>query len=178
MHLPSVKLIVLISAAFSLPACATITKGTHEDVVINSEPPGASVAAIQEIDPKAMTVRKTGTFTCPETPCKLILPRVHGARVTVDKPGYDAITFMLTSNRATSASSIPTGTLIAGLPDGSHVIAGSPDLIKRVPVSVTASANGLFTLGAGVVVDVATGANLSLTPNPVTVFLAAEETPQ
>jgi len=52
---------------------------------------------------------------------------------------------------------------------------GSPDLLKRIPIGGASIFGGVMTLGAGSIVDGATGAGLSLSPNPVTVFLAPAE---
>jgi len=51
------------------------------------------------------------------------------------------------------------------------VIAGKPDALKRIPIQGASITGGLVTLGAGSVLDYASGANLSLSPNPVTVKL-------
>lgn len=160
--------ILCLMMAIPLASCATVTKGTHEEVRINSEPEGASaVSDIRGADGKKIA--------CAATPCVLNLPRKTRPRITVSKDGHQSIIFALASSRATSSSSVPTGAIIAGTPQGSHVIAGSPDLLKRVPVSVTAAGNAFLTLGAAVPIDAATGANLSLSPNPVTVILAPNE---
>jgi len=80
------------------------------------------------------------------------------------------------ANVATSSTSLATGTIVAGTQRGSHVVVGSPDLLKRIPIGGASIFGGVMTLGAGSIVDVATGAGLSLSPNPVTVFLAPEVT--
>jgi hypothetical protein len=49
-------------AALSLGACATITRGSDEAVIFQSEPSGASVTT-------------TTGLSCPETPCTLQVPR-------------------------------------------------------------------------------------------------------
>lgn len=62
---------------------------------------------------------------------------------------------------------------MAGLPPGSHVVAGSTEFLKRIPVGGRVFVGGVMTFGVGALVDVAiTGANKNLSPNPVTVFLA------
>lgn len=58
-----------------LGACATVTRGTHEHISIQSEPPGATA------------VTTTG-YSCVTTPCNLYLPRKKSFDVTISKPGY------------------------------------------------------------------------------------------
>ena len=58
-----------------LGACATVTRGTHEHISIQSEPPGATA------------VTTTG-YSCVTTPCQLYLPRKKSFDVTISKPGY------------------------------------------------------------------------------------------
>lgn len=160
----NLRLILSASVTVALTACATVTKGTHEEVKINSDPIGAkAVSDIRGSDGQLIR--------CEATPCVLNLPRKSRARVTISKEGYQSIIFALASSRATSATSVPAGAIVSGTPDGSHVVAGSQDLLKRVPVSVTAAGNAFFTMGAAVPIDMATGANLSLSPNPVTAIL-------
>ena len=56
-------------------ACATVTRGTHTQFAVESEPPGA------------VAVTTTG-FSCASTPCKMDLPRRGGFDLTVSKQGY------------------------------------------------------------------------------------------
>lgn len=58
----------------SLSACATITRGTSQDFVINTDPPGAQITL------------STGQ-TC-TSPCSLRMKRKRGFSVTASMPGY------------------------------------------------------------------------------------------
>ncbi|MGJ8559309.1 MAG: hypothetical protein ACSHX3_03655 [Litorimonas sp.] len=117
-----------------------------------------------------------GYVGCTPTPCSISISRKKNPVVRVTLDDHQPIKFKVTSAVATSSTSIPTGSLIAGLPPGSHVVAGETDFLKRIPVGGRVFVGSVMTLGAGAIIDVAiTGANKNLTPNPVTVFLAPLE---
>jgi len=160
----------LCLSALILSGCATATRGTHERVMINSEPIGAQ--ALWNIPSNSAKNTIEGFIGCDPTPCGLNLPRKSAPVITVSKDGYQAIKFKIVSSNATSATSVPTGSIVAGIAPGSYVQAGSPDLLKRIPVGGAIIAGGLFSLGGGLILDAATGAGRSLSPNPVTAFLA------
>lgn len=161
---------VLFIFGSSLSGCATATRGTHEMVMVNSEPPGAK--AISDIQSNQAKNTINGYIGCEPTPCGLNISRKAAPVITVSKDGYDPIKFKIISSNATSATSVPTGAIVAGLETGSHVKAGSPELIKRIPIGGAIIAGGLWTMGGGILLDAATGAGRSLSPNPVTVYLA------
>jgi hypothetical protein len=146
-------------------------------VKINSEPAGAM--AVSNVKSRKEQTYADGTISpyygCAPTPCGVNLPRKSSPVIEISKPGYQSIKFKVTSAVATSATSVPTGAIVAGLQPGSQVVVGSPELLKRLPPGGMVIVGGLFSYGAGTVVDLASGANKSLTPNPVTAYLAAEE---
>ena len=153
-------------------SCATATQGSREGLKIISEPAGA----------RAITdIRSAGRFSvdgflgCEPTPCDISIPRKAAPIVTVSRDGFQSIKFAVSSGPSTSVAAVPPGTLIAGLPTGSHVVAGKPDWLKRIPVGGRVVTGGVLTLGAGAVVDGATGAYLNLAPNPALVILAPVE---
>ena len=165
--------IVILTLSLSLTACATATRGTHEMVKINSEPSGAR--AISNIPNKTKTSNLDGFYGCEPTPCSIIFSRRSDPVISIEKNGYKNIKFKVVSSVATSSSSVPTGSIVAGTKKGSHVVAGSPEFLQSIPVGGASIFGGVLTFGAGAVLDGATGAGLSLSPNPVTVFLAPAE---
>jgi len=114
-----------------------------------------------------------GYAGCMATPCSLSLPRNADIEVTVEKAGFSAIRYRVISAVTVSNDVLPPGTLIAGLPPGSHVVVGKPDG-GQIGLRGASLAAGLFSLGASPVVDAATNANRNLTPKDVTVFLAPD----
>lgn len=161
---PQLLFVLLISG------CATATRGTHEVVKIESEPPGATILTDIETTNKSLSL--DGVYGCRPTPCSLNIPRRSNTVVTASKPGYQPIKFRIVGSVATASSALRTGTVVAGLPPGSYVVSGSPDVLKRIPSGMQVVAGGIMTMGATSVVDVTTGANLNLSPNPVTIVLA------
>lgn len=158
-----------IIMSIHLGACATATRGTHEIVKINSEPSGAK--AISNISNTTKNSNLDGFYGCEPTPCEINFSRREEPVISIEKDGYQAIKFKLVSSVATSSSAVPVGAIVAGTQRGSHVVAGSPELLKRIPVGGASIFGGVMSFGAGSIVDIATGAGLSLSPNPVTVFL-------
>lgn len=153
-----------------LTACATVTQGMNGGLRVESVPPGAT--ALTNIQSSANEAIN-GYIGCSPTPCSISISRKADPVISVSLDGHTPIKFKVTSAVATSSTTFPTGTLVAGLPTGSHVIAGQADLLKRIPVGGRVAAAGLMTFGLSTIVDVGiTGANKNLSPNPVTVFLA------
>ena len=165
-------LLLLASIGLFLSGCATATRGTHEMVKISSEPSGSR--AISNIPNKTQNSNLDGFYGCEPTPCSINFSRRAEPVISIEKEGYKDIKYKIVSSIATSSSSVPRGSIVAGTQKGSHVVAGSPEFLKSIPVRGASIFGGVMSLGAGTVLDVATGAGLSLSPNPVTVFLAPE----
>jgi hypothetical protein len=119
-------LLLLVLGVLLTSGCATVTRGTTEQLQIQSDPSGA-------------TVRLSNGFTG-ITPATFTIPRKGDLVVTLTKEGYDPV-------------DIPVTTGLAG--------AGTAGFLGNVLIG------GI--IGGGV--DIATGATLSHSPNPVTVTL-------
>lgn len=109
-----------------LGACATITRGTTQEVVVESTPPGAAV-------------RTTTGFTCEATPCTFKMPRKEGFDVTVSKDGYKPATVTVESKMSGGGAAGMAGNVIAGGIIGMGVDATSGAMMDLVPnpVAVT-----------------------------------------
>lgn len=109
-----------------LGACATITRGTTQEVIVESTPPGAAV-------------RTTTGFTCEATPCTFKMPRKEGFSVTISKDGYKPATVTVESKVAGGGAAGFAGNVIAGGVIGMGVDATSGAMMDLVPnpVSVT-----------------------------------------
>lgn len=164
--------ITLLILSLSLSACTTLARGTNEVVNIQSEPSGAK--AVSDIPSESQTRAIDGFLGCEPTPCDINLPRKSSPVITVSKSGFQGIKFKIISSNATSKSAIPTGTIVAGIPPGSYVQAGEPGVLSSIPVGGIILLDAVRTLGVSAVIDAASGAGKSLSPNPVTVFLAPE----
>ncbi len=166
--------------SFILSGCLTVTRGTTEELKVITSPPGASVEAVLLLQNGQLdnsSQKKSRRLTCNSTPCSVIIPRNKHARVSIAKDGYQGIKFLTISKGSSPTSSIRPGTIVAGVPPGSHVIAGSPETLTRFVSGNTLTAAQILTFYgiAGTIVDKASGANRSLSPNPVTVQLVPVE---
>jgi hypothetical protein len=105
------KAIIIAAAALSSVACATITRGTEEDVQFYSEPAGAEV--------------KTSIgMGCPSTLCTLKIPRKDQFQATFELPGYHpesvyVSTRMSGGGAAGMAGNVVVGGIIGVVVDGS-----------------------------------------------------------
>lgn len=70
-----VRALALVGVALSLPACATITRGSSQEFTVQSTPPGARVST-------------SNGFQCDATPCTFRMPRKDEFRATVSMDGY------------------------------------------------------------------------------------------
>ncbi len=107
-----------------LGACATITRGTTQEVVVESTPPGAAV-------------RTTTGFTCEATPCTFKMPRKEGFDVTISKDGYKPATVTVESKMSGGGAAGMAGNVIAGGIIGIGVDATSGAMMDLVPSPVT-----------------------------------------
>ena len=175
MHLFHVLVVGFVG--FTLSGCLTVSRGTTETVSVITAPIGAEVQAellLQTGEPDMRNKNKSKVLNCSPTPCSLEIPRRNHARITVSKEGYQPIQFLAVSKGSSPTSTIKPGMIVAGVPPGSHVVAGRPETATRYISGNTLTALQILTgYGiAGTVVDKASGANRSLSPNPVTVILA------
>jgi hypothetical protein len=147
------RLVMAGALALALGACASVTRGTSEAVVFESEPAAATMTSklmgpcadeerckISKDDRYAMADEgNKGPPSC-ITPCTIVLPRSQEFEVTFAKAGYEPRTVNLVTNVR---------------PGGATGVAGN------------AIVGGLI----GVAVDTGTGAALAHCPNPLKVTL-------
>ena len=146
------KSFAALLAALALIGCASITRGTDEAVVFDSEPPGAEMRSLivnicadegscQQPDERGVAVsreHKPGPVCV--TPCTLPIKRADDLIVTFTKAGYEPKTVKL-------------GRFVAGA--GGVAVAG----------------NLIIGGAAGLVTDAVTGAAFDHAPNPLKVAL-------
>jgi hypothetical protein len=121
-----VHALALAAAAVTLPACATVTRGTNQNFTVESTPPGASVAT-------------SNGFACDATPCSFRMPRKDGFTVTLTMPGYDTVTTEVGSQFSGAGGAAMAGNLLIGGVIGGAVDATSGALndLKPNPLQVT-----------------------------------------
>ena len=156
------KQLVLIVFCLNISGCATVVRGTHEELRVVSIPPGAKVSVWQETSED-----EPPTYICYATPCALNLSRRYNARIEVSLDGHQAINFEVIRSTRRSKTLIKPGTIVAGVTSGSYVTAGEPNWIENFSgLSLT------YLEGTYSPLPMITGARYSLSPNPVTVTLA------
>ena len=105
-----VRAVALAAIAITLPACATITRGSNQDFTVESTPSGARVST-------------SNGFQCDSTPCTFRMPRKNGFRVTVSRDGYASQEVEVTSGvsgggAAGMAGNVVFGGVIGAVVDG------------------------------------------------------------
>ena len=114
-----------LTAAMGLGGCATLTRGTSDEVAVLSEPAGASVTS------------SVGA-SCAATPCSLVVARDAIFTVTVAKPGFASQTVPV-ATRVSGAGVALASENIATAGLGIAVDAATGAALEHVPnpVSVT-----------------------------------------
>lgn len=105
----TLRLVGAAAAVLTLPACATVVRGTKTSYSITSVPPAADVAL------------STGENCV--TPCKLKLKRKNAFTATISKAGYKPRTAIVESKFSggggvAAAGNILAGGIIGGVVDG------------------------------------------------------------
>jgi PEGA domain-containing protein len=129
------RLAGVLACAASLSACATVTRGTRQNYVIETDPPGAQIAL------------STGQ-TC-TSPCTLRLKRKAGFTVTATREGYEPATANVVSRlRGGGGAALAGNLLIGGLIGGgidaatgaTNDLRPNPLRIAMVPIGGTVAA--------------------------------------
>ncbi len=162
-----------------LSGCLSASRGTTETIEIITDPVGADIEAEllqQDGNPALSAKNQPQLMRCTPSPCSLKIPRLKHARILVSKDGFHSIKFLVVSKGSSPTSTIRPGVIVAGHPSGSHVIAGTPETITTLLSGNTLTGlEATATYGLSILVNNATGANRSFSPNPVLVRLAPLE---
>ena len=125
---------------FTLSGCATVMHGANQDLVVNTEPQGASV--------KLTGLKLTNGYTC-TSPCKVEVPRRHDLRVDISLTGYRSVYVLVQSKLGGGTfGNILAGGLIGGVVDGAS---GASNKLSPNPVNVRLVATG--ATGEAVLLD-------------------------
>ena len=116
--------VALTAVTLVLTGCATITRGTTEVLVVNTDPPGAEV---QISDGHACT-----------SPCSVELKRKHDYHVKIAKAGYEPIeTDVMSQIVGAGAAGMAGNVLIGGLIGvGVDAYTGATKGLKPNPITV------------------------------------------
>ena len=121
-----VRAIALAAVALTLPACATITRGTSQDFTVESTPPGARVVT-------------SNGFECAATPCTFRMPRKPGFVATLTLDGYVTREVTVESGMSGAGGAGLAGNLLVGGPIGGAVdlTSGAMNDLPPNPLQVT-----------------------------------------
>jgi|JI10StandDraft_1071094.scaffolds.fasta_scaffold470031_1 hypothetical protein len=110
--------------AVMLSGCATVTRGSKEALVVESEPSGADVV---------LSTGQRGT-----TPTSFNVKRKRGLKVTISKPGYQTAEVVVTPQVASNGSLAMAGNVFIGGVVGMAIDAssGAMNELKPNPVKV------------------------------------------
>ncbi|MEM8772309.1 MAG: translation initiation factor 2 [Pseudomonadota bacterium] len=112
------KKLILIAAAVSTSACATVVRGTKDTAKFESTPPAATVTA------ESISADRLGPFTC-VTPCELELKRKRDWSVEFELDGYKPVTGTLEPKVTGGGVASGAGNVLAGGIIGIGVDAGT-----------------------------------------------------
>jgi uncharacterized protein YcfJ len=114
---------IVLSAAL-LGGCATVTRGTNDAFVVNTDPSGAAV-------------KTTNQFACDATPCTFKMPRKSEFDVTITKSGYKTWTGHVTHKVAGAGGAGMAGNVLIGGVIGAGVDIASGAMMDLVPNPLT-----------------------------------------
>lgn len=120
---PQISLILVVAASL-LSGCATVTRGTKDTLVVESDPPGAKV--------------KLSNGLYGKTPTSFKLSRKDHLTVTIEKAGYESLSIDVRPQISGAGGAGMAGNVLVGGIIGVAVDAGSGAMndLKPNPISV------------------------------------------
>jgi uncharacterized protein YceK len=117
-----------IAIGFSLlvlSGCATVTRGTNDALVVNSEPQGAQV-------------QLSNGMSCTSTPCVFKLPRKSDLQITVSRSGCQTVVTNVTHRTAGAGAAGVAGNVLVGgfIGLGVDAVSGASQELVPNPVEV------------------------------------------
>lgn len=120
------RVFALACAMSSLAACATVTRGSNDAWVVDSDPSGARVET-------------SNGHMCVATPCAIKMSRKSEFTATISKPGYKPATVQVTHKTANAGAAGVAGNVLVGgvIGIGVDMISGASQDLTPNPVKVT-----------------------------------------
>lgn len=115
-----IRLMAALGVVLTVPACATVTRGTNTAWEVTSTPPGARVET-------------SNGFQCQATPCSIRMPRRSEFVATLTLEGHQPATVTVTNRVATEGGVAMAGNVILGGIIGAGVDAGSGAMLDLTP---------------------------------------------
>lgn len=95
------KLLPVLAVALMTTACATVTRGTTDEFIVETSPPGAQVST-------------TNNFSCDATPCTFEVSRKDEFDVTISKEGYETSVHSIVSEVSSGGTTGMIGNVLVG----------------------------------------------------------------
>ena len=195
--------LMLTVTAILFSGCSTVNRGSNDHFRIDTVPQGAKATTSPINTPQIKRRKKQygriqydteglPYHSCEPTPCAIKLPRRSEFVVTLEHPEYETTEIFIRSTTmkggttANAAANLATASG-SGLAVGGMVIAPFASLSNLLSLSSpSVNASGIASSGAAaglgvgvgmVAIDIATGANLNLFPNPVVIEMAKKGQP-
>lgn len=111
-------------ALLCLTGCATITRGTHDAFVVETDPVGAKVETSLNLG-------------CESTPCSIRMLRKSEFDVTITKPGYKTWKGHITHKVASGGGAAMAGNVLVGGIIGAAVDGSNGAMLDLVPNPLT-----------------------------------------
>lgn len=116
---------VAVALAMTVSACASVVRGTSEQMAFVSDPPGA-------------TMTSSTKDACPATPCSLEVERTDEFDVTFAKAGYRPETVPVRTRAVTAGGAAMAGNILVGGLIGVGVDAATGAAMDHFPNPVVA----------------------------------------
>jgi hypothetical protein len=120
-----VSLLAVLAGSLSLGACATVTRGTTEQITFDSTP--------------TAEMRTSTGLTCPTTPCTLEVGRKSEFVATFSKQGYQSQNVMVQTRVAGAGAAGFAGNVLVGGLVGMGVDAATGSTLEHYPNPVNVS---------------------------------------
>ena len=120
-----VSLLAVLAGSLSLGACATVTRGTTEQITFDSTPPAQ--------------MRTSTGLSCPTTPCTLDVSRKSEFIATFSKEGYESQDVMVQTRVAGAGAAGFAGNVLVGGLVGMGVDAATGSTLEHYPNPVKVS---------------------------------------
>jgi hypothetical protein len=112
--------LIALSASLALSSgCATITRGSTDTLVVESDPPGAQVRLSNGMSGK--------------TPTSFVVPRKGGFTAKIEREGYEPVEVMVNSRVAGAGAAGMAGNVVVGGIIGVAVDAGTGAMYDVTP---------------------------------------------
>lgn len=119
------RIVFIAIAAIALGGCATVVRGTTDQVMVDSDPPGAQAVTSEG-------------HSCPATPCTFEVNRKAEFAVSFTKEGYQRQEIPVTTHIASAGAAGFAGNLLVGGVVGMGVDAVTGATLEHVPNPVRA----------------------------------------